>query len=211
MYNTCGDRLGYSAVEKRGDYHRFLDQVVFIPSSFSGRMPNGDQIKPGVKFLDIRSKYRQDPSFAAVQAAVNANDTPSFRYHRFWAQCEIALAFAEYARFSQTDPNIAPIIVSKDSINNVIKIPVLEPDKKYPAREGIKMVKTGPVITIASFFDHPVYVRLIDVAGHAACARQVTAFGSLSLPVKTLGPGYYLLQIDNGRSQRIVQPLMLMN
>ena len=105
-------------------------------------MPNGDQIKPGVKFLDIRSKYKQDPSFATVQNAVNANDTPSFRYHRFWAQVEIALAFAEYARFSQPNPNIAPIIVSRDSVNSVIqKIPVLKPTEKMAADQGIRIEK----------------------------------------------------------------------
>jgi hypothetical protein len=211
-YNLYGDKLGFSAIEKRGDYHRFFDQVVYIPASFSGRMPNGDQIKSGIKFLDIRSKYRQDPSFAAVQSAVNANDTPSFRYHRFWAQCEIALAFAEYARFSQPDPNIAPIIVSKDSINSVIqKIPVREPDRKYAAEAGIKIAKLGPMVTISSSFDRPVSVRLIDVAGHLLCNRQLSVRGSFSLIAETVRPGYYLLQITEGNSIRIVQPLMLMN
>jgi hypothetical protein len=212
IYNTCADKSGFSAIEKRGDYHRFFDQVVFIPASFSGRMPNGDQIKQGVKFLDIRSKYRQDPSFATVQSAVNASDTPSFRYHRFWAQCEIALAFAEYARFSQPDPNIAPLIVSRDSINSVVqKIPVREPDRKYSTQPGIKIAKLGPLVTIASFFDHPVLVRLIDVAGHTICNRQLSNRGSFSLKAETIRPGYYLLQINSGTSERIVQPLMLMN
>ena len=31
-------------------------------------MPNGDEIKPGIKFIDIRSKYRQDPDWARVEA-----------------------------------------------------------------------------------------------------------------------------------------------
>ena len=211
IYNTCSDRIGYSAVEKRGDYHRFFDQTVYIPATFSGRMPDGDQIKPGIKFLDIRSKYRQDPAFAAVQNAVNANDTPSFRYHRFWAQCEIALAFAEYARFSQPDPNIAPIIVSRDSINGVIqKIPVLQPTRKYPAEQGIKIAKQGPLVTITSFFDHPVLARLVDVAGHTLCAQRVSAFGSIPLEAKILRSGYYLMQITEGNSVRIVQPLLMM-
>jgi len=212
IYNTCADRIGYSAVEKRGDYHRFFDQVVYIPASFSGRMPNGDQIKPGVKFLDIRSKYKQDPSFATVQNAVNANDTPSFRYHRFWAQVEIALAFAEYARFSQPNPNIAPIIVSRDSVNSVIqKIPVLKPTEKMAADQGIRIEKLGPQLIITSSFEHPVTVRLMDVAGHSICARQVSAFGSLSLKEGSVKSGYYLMQITDNKSLRVVQPLMMMN
>ena len=45
-------------------------------------MPNGDEIKPGVKFIDIRSNYRNDPDWARVEAELlagePANGLPSF-------------------------------------------------------------------------------------------------------------------------------------
>jgi hypothetical protein len=60
-------------------------------------MPNGDQIKPGVKFIDIRSKYKQDPDFQKVQDAYNKGEQPVFNYHRFWAESAIALANGTYS------------------------------------------------------------------------------------------------------------------
>ena len=41
-------------------------------------MPNGDQIKPGVTFLDIRSWYKNDPSWPIVEAAKTAGVAPVF-------------------------------------------------------------------------------------------------------------------------------------
>jgi hypothetical protein len=210
IYDTCADKIGFSAIEKRGDYHRFFDQVVYVPASFSGKMPNGDPIRSGVKFLDIRSKYKQDPAFAGVQQAVTANDTPSFRYHRFWAQCEIALAFAEYARFSQPDPNIAPLTVSKDSINRVTQqIGVLDPMTVSAARQGVRISKTGPFVEIASPFQHPVNVRMTDVGGRSVCARELPALGALRVGTESLKSGFYLVQIT-GAKVKLVQPLMMM-
>jgi hypothetical protein len=33
-----------------------------------------------------------------VQAHLNGGAAPSFRYHRFWAQADIAMALGEYGR-----------------------------------------------------------------------------------------------------------------
>ena len=54
--------------------------------------------KPGSTFLDLRPKYRQDPEWKRVEEALAKGEAPVFRYHRFWAQVEVALANAEYAR-----------------------------------------------------------------------------------------------------------------
>ncbi|HEX8911271.1 MAG TPA: glycoside hydrolase family 48 protein, partial [Humisphaera sp.] len=91
------DDKGVSADEERADYKRIFEQVVHVPPGFVGRMPNGDPIAPGVRFIDLRSKYRQDPAFAQVEAAYKAGKPPVFRYHRFWAQVEVALANAAVA------------------------------------------------------------------------------------------------------------------
>jgi hypothetical protein len=56
-------------------------------------MPNGDQIKPGVSFVDIRSMFKQDKDWPKVQAYLDGGPAPTFTYHRFWAQAEIATAF----------------------------------------------------------------------------------------------------------------------
>ncbi|MEU8239639.1 glycoside hydrolase family 48 protein [Actinoplanes missouriensis] len=99
------DDKGVSVSETRADYNRMDDtynastgQGVYIPPGWSGEMPNGDVIKPGVSFLDIRSFYRSDPDFPKVQAYLNGGAAPTFNYHRFWAQVDVATGYADYAR-----------------------------------------------------------------------------------------------------------------
>jgi len=98
------DPLGVSAPETREDYKRFDDAYVaggdgiYIPSGWTGTMPNGDVIKPGVSFLDIRSFYKKDPAWSKVQTALSTGVAPTFTYHRFWSQTAIAAALADYSR-----------------------------------------------------------------------------------------------------------------
>jgi len=96
MWTLYKDTKGLSVAEPRSDYSRFFTQEVYIPTGWSGKMPNGDVIQPGIKFKDIRSKYLSDPAYPALEAAYNAGTAPVFNYHRFWAQCEAALANGTY-------------------------------------------------------------------------------------------------------------------
>ncbi|NEE04700.1 glycoside hydrolase family 48 protein [Phytoactinopolyspora halotolerans] len=98
------DEQGVATVEVREDYERFDDvydpdtgQGLYIPEGWSGQMPNGDVIEPGVSFLDIRSFYLDDPQWPKVQEYLDGGDPPEFIYHRFWAQVDVATAFADYA------------------------------------------------------------------------------------------------------------------
>ncbi|MEV6347877.1 glycoside hydrolase family 48 protein [Actinoplanes sp. NPDC051851] len=102
---TKKDSKGVSVTETRTDYNRFDDvynastgQGIYIPSGWTGEMPNGDVIEPGVSFLDIRSFYRNDPDFPKVQTYLNGGAAPTFNYHRFWAQVDVATGYADYAR-----------------------------------------------------------------------------------------------------------------
>ncbi|MEV6164585.1 glycoside hydrolase family 48 protein [Streptomyces sp. NPDC052052] len=90
------DAKGIAVPETRTDYNRFDDEV-YVPSGWSGTMPNGDTIEPGASFLGIRSWYRDDPDWPKVQAYLDGGAAPTFTYHRFWAQAALALAFAIYA------------------------------------------------------------------------------------------------------------------
>jgi hypothetical protein len=99
------DDLGISVTEERKDYNRFDDKYasgsttgVFIPSDYTGTMPNGDQIKSGATFLGLRSWYMDDPNWDKVQSYLDGGPVPTFNYHRFWAQVDIALALGDYAR-----------------------------------------------------------------------------------------------------------------
>ncbi len=99
------DAKGVSVSETRRDYDRFDDvynaatgQGLYIPPGWTGTMPNGDVIKPGASFLDIRSFYRNDPDFPKVDAYLKGGPAPVFNYHRFWAQVDVATGYADYAR-----------------------------------------------------------------------------------------------------------------
>jgi len=89
------DAKGVSIPETRTDYSRFNDPV-YVPSSYSGKMPNGDAIKSGATFLSIRSFYKTDPDFPKVQAYLNGGSAPVFNYHRFWAQSDVATGMAVF-------------------------------------------------------------------------------------------------------------------
>jgi uncharacterized protein YuzB (UPF0349 family) len=97
IWNKYLDDKGVSVAEARKDYSRIFSQEVYIPQSWTGAMPNGDVIKSGVKFIDIRSQYKNDPDYIKVKAAYDAGQAPSFNYHRFWAQSEYAIANGTYA------------------------------------------------------------------------------------------------------------------
>jgi chitodextrinase len=116
---THTDDLGIAIPETREDYSRFGDEV-YIPSGWSGKMPNGDTIEPGVTFTDIRSWYRDDPDWQKVQDYLDGGAAPSFTYHRFWAQADLAMAFAVYSELfggggtgtGDTEPPTAPTALS---------------------------------------------------------------------------------------------------
>lgn len=89
MWTLYRDDRGVSNPE-RPDFTR-LHEKVHVPPGWTGTMPGGAAIRPGVTFLDLRPKYRTDPDFGKAE----------FRYHRFWAQVEVALANAELPRASR--------------------------------------------------------------------------------------------------------------
>jgi len=97
MWNLYRDDKGLAAPESRADYKRLFDQEIYVPAGWTGKMPNGDDIKSGIKFLDIRSQYKDDPDYEKVLTAYNNNSDPEFYYHRFWAQCDIAIANGVYS------------------------------------------------------------------------------------------------------------------
>ncbi|WP_405011097.1 glycoside hydrolase family 48 protein [Kitasatospora sp. NBC_01539] len=95
MWANNQDALGVSVPETRTDYSRFNDSVS-VPSGWTGTMPNGDPINSSSTFLSIRSFLKNDPDFAKVQTYLNGGAAPTFTYHRFWAQADIATALATY-------------------------------------------------------------------------------------------------------------------
>lgn len=95
MWQKYRDKLGVANPETRKDYTRFA-QKLELPPNWTGKMPNGDTINNQSTFVDIRSKYKQDPDWAKVQKYLEGGAAPEFTYHRFWAQAHLALAYGTY-------------------------------------------------------------------------------------------------------------------
>jgi Glycosyl hydrolase family 48 len=95
MWKRYRDAKGVAQPEVRKDYKRFAEHV-FVPAGWKGRMPNGDPIDSSSTFLSIRTKLKSDPDWPRVDAYLRGGPPPTFVYHRFWAQSEIATANAIY-------------------------------------------------------------------------------------------------------------------
>ncbi|MFE2581773.1 glycoside hydrolase family 48 protein [Streptomyces sp. NPDC059378] len=96
MWGNYQDSLGVAVPETRTDYSRFNDSV-YVPSGWTGKMPNGDTISSSSTFSSLRSFYKNDPAWSKISAYLAGGAAPVFTYHRFWAQADIALAMGSYA------------------------------------------------------------------------------------------------------------------
>jgi hypothetical protein len=89
------DGKGIGSRESRRDYSRFNERLV-VPQGWSGKTPHGDPINGSSTFLSIRGKYTSDPDWPRVDAYLRGGEAPTFVYHRFWVEAEIAVANATY-------------------------------------------------------------------------------------------------------------------
>lgn len=95
------DAHGIGISEPRADYTRYADKV-FVPTQFTGSMPNGDPINQASTFISLRTFLKADARWPEVQAYINSPTTvepPVFTYHRFWAQAEYAISCAAMYRY----------------------------------------------------------------------------------------------------------------
>jgi hypothetical protein len=109
MATNYTDSLGISNPETRTDYNQFNDSVS-IPSGWTGTNAQGATLNSSTTFLTERPKYQQDSNFSKVQTYLNGGAAPTFNYHRFWAQADIAMANADVDILfgSSTTPTVTP-------------------------------------------------------------------------------------------------------
>ncbi|GHO56672.1 glycoside hydrolase family 48 protein [Ktedonobacter robiniae] len=94
MWTNYSDSIGVSNPETRKDYNQFNDSVS-IPSGWTGKNAQGATLDSSTTFLSERPKYPSDPAWSKVQTYLNGGSAPTFNYHRFWAQSDIAMAMAD--------------------------------------------------------------------------------------------------------------------
>ncbi len=181
MWNTYRDDKGVSSPESRGDFARVFEEEVYIPNGFTGVMANGDEIKPGVSFLDIRSGLKNDPDFPRLEEAYNAGEEYTQNYHRSWAQIEVALANAEYGFFFGDDALKAPD--TKPVALNVVVSP-------NPANS---------FVNISTNFDmNNTRVRIIDISGREIYNQYLNASQrSARISIDGLPKGLYIVELSD--------------
>jgi len=157
MWTLYKDEKGLSVEEARGDYKKFFVQEVYIPEGWTGTMANGDVIKSGVKFIDIRSKYRQDPDWEKVETAYKSGVAPVFKYHRFWAQCDIALALGTYSLLfgnpEVVEPSLGPSAAPTPTmapVRGVVNV------KEYNANTTAKASSLRPRFLVTNVSSEPI-------------------------------------------------------
>lgn len=91
VWDTCRDDYGVGKAETNGSLGRMFTQEVYVPSGWTGKMPNGDVIKSGVKFIDIRSKYQDDPWYEGIKNQTEDN-LYEYTLHRYWHEVDYAVA-----------------------------------------------------------------------------------------------------------------------
>ncbi|MCF4120903.1 cellulose binding domain-containing protein [Antribacter sp. KLBMP9083] len=226
IWTQNSDAIGVAANETRGDYARFDDEYVaggnglYVPSGWSGDMPNGDIVAPGATFLDIRSFYLDDPEWSKVQAHLDGGAAPQFRYHRFWAQTAVATALADYDRLFGADtgePDTqAPTVPTGLQVTGVTQTSVslswtASTDNVavtgYEVRRGGTLVATvtgtsytNTGLTPSTAYQYTVSAR--DAAGNvSAASAAVTATTSPTTPVGSCTATYRTVNSWSGGYQ----------
>jgi hypothetical protein len=95
MWTNYRDTIGVAVPETRTDYSQFNDSVS-IPTGWTGVNGQGATLNSSATFISERPKYKTDPAWPKVQTYLNGGAAPTFTYHRFWAQADVAIAYAEY-------------------------------------------------------------------------------------------------------------------
>jgi hypothetical protein len=95
MWKNYQTTHGVADKEMRKDYSKFNEKV-YVPSGWTGKMPNGDVIDSSATFIKIRSFLKKDKDWPKVQAHLDGGPAPTFTYHRFWQQAGVALAQGTY-------------------------------------------------------------------------------------------------------------------
>ena len=107
QWATCRDDIGLTMVDTNGNLTRFFEQSVYVPTSYSGTMPNGDKIENGATFFSLRTSYENDPDYARLKEGYDSGNVGdvTWTYHRFWHEGDALMANGVMATLF---PNLTP-------------------------------------------------------------------------------------------------------
>ena len=107
QWATCRDDIGLTMVDTNGNLTRFFEESVYVPTSYSGTMPNGDKIENGATFFSLRTSYENDPDYARLKEGYDSGNVGdvTWTYHRFWHEGDALMANGVMATLF---PNLTP-------------------------------------------------------------------------------------------------------
>jgi hypothetical protein len=117
QYDTGRDDIGIAFEDHNGSLKRIFTQEVYIPSYYSGKMPDGSELAPGATFSSIRKSYEQDPMYKeckAVYEATGETETYTYKLHRFWHMGD---ALMSYGGMALLYPDVEPLNEEKYWVN----------------------------------------------------------------------------------------------
>jgi len=154
-------------------------------------MANGDVIQPGVSFLDIRSGLKNDPDYARLEEAYNSGTDFTQRYHRTWAQMEVALANAEYGFFFG-DETTTPAPLTERTVDVIVS--------PNPASNGFINVNIKGLKDLNGKGNtNIISVRLLDLSGNVVRTQEIKDRQKVQarLSVEGLPAAIYILEVTD--------------
>lgn len=170
------DDMGLGSLDRNTNLKRLWETKLVLPngqrqngqgkvlsaSRYEGKMPNGDVIKDGVAFIDIRSNYENCDMYQEAKKDYEATGTTEnyyFTLHRFWHMGDIMMAlgamFELYPEITPAETPAEDLKVDKEEITlEVGGTDTIKPNKDNctfeSADESIAAVdSTGKVTGVA--------------------------------------------------------------
>ena len=109
------DEIGISFMDHNGSLNRVFEQDVYIPTNYTGTMPDSSKLENGATFISIRKNYEKDPMFLELQEVYEATgktDGYEYKLHRFWHAGDALMAYGNMALLY---PEVKPITGSEDT------------------------------------------------------------------------------------------------
>ena len=169
QWATCRDDIGLTMVDTNSNLTRFFEQSVYIPTSYSGTMPNGDKIENGATFFSLRTSYENDPDYARLKEGYDSGNVGdvTWTYHRFWHEGDALMANGVMATLF---PNLTPDPTSENPVEDDVKFK--DDSIEIEVGENKKLDFTGDASDFTSSDDS---IAKVDSKGNVTGVKPGTA------------------------------------
>uniref|UniRef100_I5AVQ9 Glycosyl hydrolase family 48 n=1 Tax=Eubacterium cellulosolvens (strain ATCC 43171 / JCM 9499 / 6) TaxID=633697 RepID=I5AVQ9_EUBC6 len=114
--HTDGEGIGDPSVIDKATADKWFKSRIDIPEELDGgETALGDPINHDSTFLSIRSQYKDDPDYQKLVDAENGKES-TIVYHRFWANCDVAIAMGVYDQLFGDVEDATPTPTKKPTV-----------------------------------------------------------------------------------------------